>query len=143
MLELQPGVGHAIQPGAHLLHASTSPLSAVTNDLWLRSGVKFLACFTVIQARNFTPLCGQRSFVGSPEPDWAPMLPATSTTVLPAQPSLSNAVLPAQPYLFSNAVLPAQHSLFIPDMPSSGRQEEDCTWGESPLTTAPFTVTSS
>ena len=74
--------------------------------------------------------------------------------VLPAQPSLSNAVLPAQPYLFSNAVLPAQPSLFnavlpaqpwlcIPDMPSPGGQEEERTLGESPLTTAPFTVTSS
>ncbi|CAK0750196.1 hypothetical protein CVIRNUC_001971 [Coccomyxa viridis] len=76
------------------------------------------------QARNYTPLRNQISFVGSPEPDSAPMLLATSTAVLPAQPNLfsnallptqpylSKAVLPAQPYLFSDAVLPAQPYLF-------------------------------
>ena len=84
-----------------------------------------------------------------------PTQPYLSKAVLPAQPYLfSDAVLPAQPYLFSNAVLPAQPYLFntvlparpsfcIPDMPSPGGEEEERTLGESPLTTAPFTVTSS
>ena len=154
---------HAVQPGAHLLYAPTSPL------------------FAVMQARNYTPLRSQRLFVGSPEPIWASTFPATSNAVLPAQPSLSNAVvpaqpfravlpaqpslsnavLPAQPYLSSNAVvpaqpfdavlpaqpslfnavLPAQPSLSIPVMPSPGGHEEEHIRGESPQTTAPFTVT--
>ena len=53
-----------------------------------------------------------------PEPVWASIPPATSDAVLPAQPSL-----------------------FITDMPSPGGQEDERTQGESPQTTAPFTVT--
>ena len=142
-------IKYAVQPGAHLLHAPCSPL------------------FAVMQARNYTPLRSSDPYWASMLPATInavlpaqpflsnAMLPAQPfDAVLPAQPSLSNTVLPAQPYLFSKSVLPvqpslsnavlrAQPSLFIPDIPSPGGQEKERTLGESPLTTAPFTVTSS